>query len=194
MARTKLRSQREVAERCRLLADEVRAALARLPEDADDEAVVDAVWHGEALGALLWGLQLVDIPPYDEPFDHEAIAALALDGAHLREAEEIEQEREAARLWHWRARTTLLQDDPDVELPERWESFDQLVAATAMRGFEQGLLPAPMRGDFRAFGKVYRHLSPEQHSEAFSIAAERQHALAWLAGAGRDWASVPLDT
>jgi hypothetical protein len=51
-----------------------------------------------------------------------------------------------------------------------------------------------MRGDFRAFGKVYRHLSPEQHSEAFSIAAERQHALAWLVGAGRDWESVPLDT
>ena len=34
-----------------------------------------------------------------------------------------------------------------------------------MRGYEQGLLPAPMRGDFRAYGKVYRHLAPEQHAE-----------------------------
>ena len=53
-----------------------------------------------------------------------------------------------------------------------------------MRGYEQGVLPAPMRGDFRAYGKVYRHLSPEQHAEAHSIAVERHHALNWLAGHG----------
>ena len=39
-----------------------------------------------------------------------------------------------------------------------------------MRGHDEGLLPAPARGDFRAYGKVYRHLSPEQHAEAHSIA------------------------
>ena len=54
-----------------------------------------------------------------------------------------------------------------------------------MRGFEQGLLPTPMRGDFRAYGKVYRHLAPEQHAEAHSIAAERHHALNWLCGRRR---------
>jgi len=63
-----------------------------------------------------------------------------------------------------------------------------------MRGFEQGLLPAPMRGDFRAYGKVYRHLSPEQHAEAHSIASERQHALGWLCGEGDGWDDVLLDT
>ena len=42
-----------------------------------------------------------------------------------------------------------------------------------------------MRGDFRAYGKVYRHLSPEQHAEAHSIALERHHALNWLCGLGR---------
>jgi hypothetical protein len=63
-----------------------------------------------------------------------------------------------------------------------------------MRGFEQGLLPAPMRGDYRAFGKVYRHLTPEQHDEARSIAVERHHALNWLCGEGRTWDDVPLDT
>ena len=63
-----------------------------------------------------------------------------------------------------------------------------------MRGFEQGLLPAPMRGDFRAYGKVYRHLAPEQQAEAHSIALERQHALNWLAGLGDSWDDVPLDT
>ena len=63
-----------------------------------------------------------------------------------------------------------------------------------MRGFEQDLLPAPMRGDFPAYGKVYRHLSQDQLVEAQTIAAERQHALNWLCGLGEGWDDVPLDT
>ena len=63
-----------------------------------------------------------------------------------------------------------------------------------MRGHDEGLLPVPIRGDFRAYGKVYRHLTPEQHAEAHSIAAERHHALNWLAGEGTSWDDVPLDT
>src|SRR5947209_18989293 len=192
MPRRKLRSQGEVVERCRALRDEVRAALAQLP--SDDPAVVDAVWRGEALGTLLWALQLAELPAYDDPFDAEQVAAVGLDDADLRDAEEIELERDSARLWHWRARTTSLQAAGALELPERYATFDQLIAATAMRGYEQGVLPAPMRGDFRAYGKVYRHLSPEQHAEAHSIAAERHHALAWLCGEGDTWDDVPLDT
>jgi hypothetical protein len=191
--RGKLRSQRDVVERCRALADDVRAALARLPEAEDDAEVVDAVWRGEALGTLLWALGLVELPPYDEAFDPAAVVEVDPAAGKLREPEEVERALESARLWHWRARTTALGDDPSV-LPERWESFDQLVAAAAMRGYEDGLLPAPMRGDFNAFGKVYRHLSAEQHSEATSIALERHHALAWLCGLGDSWDSVPLDT
>ena len=192
MARRKLRPQNEVVERCRTLSEELRAALGRLP--SDDPAVVDAVWRGEGLGTLLWALQLAELPPYDQPFDPDALVEASLEEARLRDAEEIELERESARLWLWRARTTDLQATGDVELPERFASFDQLIAATAMRGFEQGLLPAPMRGDFRAYGKVYRHLAPEQQAEAHSIALERQHALNWLAGLGDSWDDVPLDT
>ena len=194
MARRKLRSQGDVVERCRALRDEVRAALERLPSAGDDPAVVDAVWRGEALGTLLWALQLAELPGYDHAFDPAEVAEAALDGGELREAEEIELERDSARLWHWRARTTELQQSQGIELPERFATFDQLIAATAMRGFEQGLLPAPMRGDYRAFGKVYRHLSPEQHDEARSIAVERHHALNWLCREGRSWDDVPLDT
>ena len=192
MARRKLRPQNEVVERCRTLTEELRAALGRLP--SDDPAVVDAVWRGEGLGTLLWGLQLAELPPYDQPFDPDELVEASLEEARLRDADEIELERESARLWLWRARTTDLQAAGDVELPERFASFDQLIAATAMRGFEQGLLPAPMRGDFRAYGKVYRHLAPEQQAEAHSIALERQHALNWLAGLGDSWDDVPLDT
>jgi hypothetical protein len=192
MPRRKLRSQGEVVERSRALGDELRVALAKLPDD--DPAVVDAVWRGEALGTLLWALQLLELPAYDQPFDAEQVAAAELEGAELRDGEELELERDSARLWHWRARTTGLQAAGALELPERYATFDQLIAATAMRGYEQGVLPAPMRGDFRAYGKVYRHLSPEQHAEAHSIAVERHHALNWLCGAGETWDDVPLDT
>jgi hypothetical protein len=192
MPRRKLRSQGEVVERSRALGDELRVALAKLPDD--DQAVVDAVWRGEALGTLLWALQLLELPAYDQPFDAEEVAAVELDDADLRGGDELELERDSARLWHWRARTTGLQAAGALELPERYATFDQLIAATAMRGFEQGVLPAPMRGDFRAYGKVYRHLSPEQHAEAHSIAVERHHALNWLCGAGETWDDVPLDT
>jgi hypothetical protein len=194
MARRKPRAQTEVIDRARTLRDEVRSALDRLPSAENDPAVVDAIWHGEALGTLLWALQLAELPPYDRSFDAGEVTAIDLGGAKLRGAEELELERESARLWLWRARTTQLQGSPEVELPDRYASFDQLIAATAMRGYEQGVLPAPMRGDFRAYDKVYRHLSPEQHAEAHSIAVERQHALNWLSGLGDSWDEVPLDT
>lgn len=169
-----------------------RALLARL----EQQDVVDATWRGEALGTLLWALGVVEeLPPWDEPFDHVALArTLDLDGASFRGDEELQEALETARLWHWRARTTVLQHDPDFELPEQWSSFDQLVAAAAMKGYEDDLLPQPHRGDFRAFGKAYRHLSREQHALALSIAAERHFALAWLNGLSDDWDSTPTDT
>ena len=192
MARRKLRPQAEVVDRARTLQEELRSALEQLP--SVDPEVVDAVWRGEALGTLLWALQLAELPPYDRPFDPDDVAEAGLDDARLREPGEIALEQESARLWHWRARTAEVQADPGVELPERYASFDQLIAATAMRGFEQGLLPAPMRGDFRAYDRVYRHLTPEQQDEAHSVAVERHHALNWLAGLGSSWDDVPLDT
>jgi hypothetical protein len=194
MSRRKLRSQGEVVERVRALQADVRTALARVAAAGNDPAVVDAVWRGEALGTLLWALQLTELPAYDTPFDAQEAAEAELGGAALRNEDEIELECESARLWHWRARTSELQAAGAIELPERYATFDQLIAATAMRGYEQGVLPQPMRGDFGAYGKVYRHLSPEQHAEAHSIAVERQHALNWLCGLGTDWADVPLDT
>ncbi|MGZ4292335.1 MAG: hypothetical protein ACXVQQ_07035, partial [Gaiellaceae bacterium] len=174
------------------LRGELRSALDRLP--SSDPAVVDAVWSGEALGTLLWGLQLLELPPYDRPFDPDEVVETEPGDGVLRDGEEIALERESARLWHWRARTTGLQAAGALELPARYATYDQLIAATAMRGHEQGLLPEPMRGDFRAYGKVYRHLTPEQHAEAHSLAVERHHALNWLSGEGATWQDVPLDT
>src|SRR5947199_9322717 len=120
MARRKLRPQNEVIDRARALQDDVRAALARLP--SDDPAVVDAVWRGEALGTLLWALQLAELPPYDQPFDSEEVAGIDPGAGELRDADELALERETALLWHWRARTTELQAPGADELPSRYAS------------------------------------------------------------------------
>jgi hypothetical protein len=178
-----------VVARCEELRTELVRALERLP--SADPAVVDAVWRGEALGTLLWSLQLAELPPYDTPFDPDALSGVDLRTAEPRPPEEIGLELQTARLWHWRARTAELASSPD--LPERFSSLDQVVAATAMRGYERGVLPEPLRGDFRAYGRIYRHLSPDELAEAHSIAAERHHALAWLDG-DADWDDLPLDT
>jgi len=183
-----------VVERCAALTTLVREALARLPEGAADATVLDAVWQAEGLGTLLWALGRLELPPYDLAFDHDRLLATTLDGATLRPAVEIDHARQTARLWLWRARTSSLQEGEAVTLPERWQSFDQLIAATAMRAHEQGLLPRPLRGDFPAFGTVYRELSPEERAEAESIAWERQRALNWLCGLGPSWDDVPTDT
>ena len=192
MARFRLRSRSQVVERCQALQSEVSDALARLP--SHEPAVVDAVWRGEALGTLLWSLNLLELPPYDRPFDTDEVVQANAAAGELREPDELELERDSARLWHWRARTTDVQQAGALQLPARYSSVDQLIAATAMRGHDEGLLPVPIRGDFRAYGRVYRHLTPEQHAEAHSIAAERHHALNWLAGEGTSWDDVPLDT
>ncbi len=171
-----------------------RALLSRAPAQWARQDVVDAIWHGEALATLAWALDLAELPGFDEPFDHVALARdLGLDAAKLRPAGELEQARATARLWHWRARTALLQAQGSIELPERWSSFDQVAAAAAMRGYEEGLLPAPMRGDFPALGKVYRHLDEEQRGLLHSIAAERHYALEWLTG-DTPWDEVVTDT
>ena len=127
-----------------------------LPESDGDPAVIEAVWQGEGLGMLLWGLGLADLEPYDRPFDAEWLLATPTAHGSLRAKAEIEHARETARLWHWRARTDLLRAGESVELPADWDSFEQLIAVAAMRGYERGLLPSPLRGDFPAHGTGYR--------------------------------------
>ena len=190
MARTKLRSRKDVVERSLALSGELRQAFAQLSlgqlswNDGGDHPT-GGVWAGEGLGMLLWALEVAQLPPYDRPFDGERLVATPLDDVVLRPPEEIERARDTARLWHWRARTAVLAAAGDVDLPQDWQSFDQLVGATAMRGFERGLLPRPLRGDFPAFGVVYRELTAEQQDEAHQIAWQRHRALNWLCGLGK---------
>jgi Domain of unknown function (DUF4272) len=212
--RSRLRSPKEAVARARALAALVRHALGE-PQDPEGlslsphertlladtadawnaEDVVDAAWRGEALGTIVWALGDGELPPYDTPFDHASLAHdVELEDVELRDEDEIDAEREAARLWHWRARTALLQREGRLELPERWRSPEQLVAASAMVGHERGLLPLPVRGDFPAFGRPFRELDDDQVTLVHSIAAERHYALEWVCGAGPDWDSIRTDT
>jgi hypothetical protein len=194
MARTKLRSRREVLERIRALSGPLHVALSMLPERADDADVIETVWQGEGLGVLLWSLGLVELEPFDRAFDPEWLLATPTAHGTMRAKAEIEHARETARLWHWRVRTDNLRRSESVDLPGSWDSFEQLIAVAAMRGYERGLLPSPLRGDFPAFGTGYRELTPTQRAEVESIAYERHRAFNWLCGAGRAWAETPTAT
>jgi hypothetical protein len=191
MARTKLRSRRDVLDRIRALSEPLDTALRMLPSEEHNPAVIEAVWQGEGLGMLLWSLGLVELEPFDHPFDPEWLLTTPTAHGTMRARAEIEHERETARLWHWRVRTDRLRDNGGVELPHDWDSNEQLIAVAAMRGYERGLLPSPLRGDFPAFGTGYRELTPEQRAEVSSIVYERHRALNWLCGLGRTWSETP---
>ena len=181
-------------DRIRALSEPLRSALAMLPEAKDDPAVIETVWQAEGLGVLLWALGLVELEPYDRTFDPEWLLATPTAPGALRARPEIEHALETARLWHWRTRTEMLRAGNGLAVPAAWDSPEQLVAVAAMRGYERGLLPSPLRGDFPAFGTGYRELTPAQRAEVVSIAYERHRALAWLLGDGRDWAETTTDT
>jgi hypothetical protein len=185
--------QPAIVERCLALQEDVRRALQRVAAGERSAAVVDGVWRAEALGALLWALALAELPGYDLAFDAGEVAGADLAGAQLRSRDELEQAYEAARLWHWRARTAALLREDALPVPTTYANADQLVAATAMRGHEHGALPTPLRGDFRAFGTSYRLLEEDELYEAHSLALERHRALTWLMRGG-DWDEVALDT
>jgi hypothetical protein len=194
VARVKIRSGSEVVDRCRELAGALQEALARLPAGEDDLAVVEAIWRGERLGTLLWALRLAELPPYDRPFEHVRLLDVPLEKPRLRDEGELESARETARLWHWRARMVLLEDDPSFELPAPWRSCRDLVASVASRGHGLGLLPAPVGDDFPALGFQYRWSTPRELAELRSIAYERHHALCWLCDSARVWGDIALDT
>lgn len=194
MARGGIRSRREVLERVEALGVALRGGLERLEVGRLDRAAVEGLWQTEGLGTLLWALELAPLPPFDRSFEPGRLLTIRTADARLRDRTEIEHVRESARLWHWRARTARLRARDELELPPGWQSFEQLIAVAALRGHERGLLPAPLRGDFAAFGTGYRGLTPEQLAETHSIAFERHRALDWLCSGGTAWADVSTDT
>ncbi|MDX6621414.1 MAG: hypothetical protein QOK36_3800 [Gaiellales bacterium] len=91
-----------------------RALLAKpVPEWTQDE-VIQANWHNEAIGVLLWAIAaLAELLPHDARFERlpSSVPLLASTSgfrgaARLRPPEVIGEARRVAELRHWRARTS----------------------------------------------------------------------------------------
>jgi hypothetical protein len=185
------------------LSEVERGLLSRPLGRWEEQAVIDASWRKDSLGALLWAVSVLDaLPAYDTEFPDnihtERVGWLRpasefLSHVKVRPAEEIGHARNIAELWHWRARTRQLQEQ-GYKAPEDFGSFDEIVKIAARLAHENDDIPPPIDDDFPAFGKAYRDLSEEEYSRANSIAMERHYALNWLCGYAEGWDEVPTDT
>jgi hypothetical protein len=141
--------------------------------------------------------------PYDEQANSELTNKLPIEPtdvlikkATLRPHELIEKQRDLAELWHWRSRTRQLQvSGHEFKLPEGM-TIEKILQRVSTKAAADGVIPTPIGDDFPAFGKSYRDLTPQEYSQATSIAMERHHALNWLCGfaPGNRWAETPTDT
>ncbi len=166
------------------------------------QEIVAASWRLESLGVIAWALSLIgSLPSFDRQCRKDEVLKRIPIGvppddfvkkAKLRPAEEISKARDAAELWHWRARTAQIMRE-GVNAPEGL-TFPQILHKSAEQAHRNGLIPKPKDGDFQLFGKPYGKLSEEEYQNATSIATERHCALNWLCGKSNDWDETPTDT
>lgn len=180
-----------------------RNLIGRHPSTWTPQDVLNATWRQESIGTLLWALsEYEELPPYDSEFANvaEIVPVLApteqfVTQALLRPADEIERARDVAELWHWRSRTTQLQNAPDAHASVREEhDLKAIVRDAATHAYKQGDIAEPMDADFPAFGKPYRELTDDEYARVTSIAMERHFALNWLCGYSDNWDETPTDT
>lgn len=177
-----------------------RTLVAKPLEEWSEQEAIDVSWGNESAGVFLWAISAVDdLPPYDTRFESlpSLVPLLAptadfRQAARLRPADEIKRARDLAELWHWRSRTKKLQLDGDPQ-PEGID-LDAVARQSASFAHAEGSIPAPVDGDFPAYGKAYRDLDDDEYAEATAIAMERHRAFNWMCGYGSDWDHVPTDT
>jgi hypothetical protein len=180
------------------LSSRERALLAKPLSEWTQGEVVEASWRSESMGVLLWAIgALEELPPYDTRFERlpSFVPLLAptsdfRGAASLRSPEVIGQARGTAELWHWRARTRELRESDEPQAAD----LDAIARRAATLALAEGSRHEPIEGDFPAHGKPFRALDADECSAVTSTAAERHHALNWLAGRGSDWDNVPTDT
>ena len=161
-----------------------------------------AGWRSESLGVILWALRFADfVPAFDTRFDLSTVMNTVdvfnptidfIWQAGLRATDEIQRMRDTADLWNWRARAAELQR-MGIKPPEGM-SFAEIIRITAEQGYRDGLLPAPLDGDFPVFGCAYSQLSREQAVSLSYIAQHRCAALNWLCELSSEWESLPVDS
>ncbi len=181
-----------------------RAFVLASPARIDAQTLRDVSWSMESAECLLWALGCVErLPPYDAQADVDDLTRLPSDGlaawiesATLRDAGLISAARDIAELWHWRSRTYQLQQSGHpIRRPDNVALTD-VVRMAAEKAAADGLFETPIEGDFPAFGRAYARLTPNEWSEATSIAAERHKALNWLCGyaPSNEWEKTPTHT
>lgn len=166
---------------------------------------INAGWRTESAGVIAWSLRLLDnIPPYDREFRPLHIMDVIpqtgestndfIRAAAFRFEDEIEEARQLAELWLWRSRTQRHLVNPETGSGTTTpEQYAQYVLESAANREQEGQFKA-IDGDYPAFGKAYRDLSPDEHQRANSIAQERLWGLNWLCDEEADWDQVDLST
>lgn len=171
-------------------------------EARTDRRFLDALWGAEALGCCLWALSVLpSMPAYDAQFESDDLGPAQGRGENelvrngLRPEAELARARDVAELWHWRCRTRQVAEEGTLPRPEGI-TLDRIVSEAASFASASGDIPAPIDGDFPAFGKAFRALRDDEYQQMSSIARERHKALNWLCGrAPRNrWDQVSTDT
>lgn len=165
-----------------------------IPGSWDKKKIIEYSWRSEALGVLLWALEIEEnILPYDTRFDNpESLDRIPLmrdpsdfvKNAKLRERKLIGKARFTAQMWQWRAKASLMLKEDPAKLPAG-SDLPQMIKATAERAFAMKNIPHLIDGDFPAKGKPYRELNDEDRAILGIIAEERSFTLNWL------WGSSP---
>jgi hypothetical protein len=174
-----------------------KAVLAKPMADWTAAELAMAGRRNEAMGVLLWALGAIDeLPPYDAPFEPlpafvPLLAATAefRAAARLRSPEDIERARAVAELWDWRAGPIARAESavPRGASRDPGEISRQAAALAAA----DASAPAAIDGDFPAHGKALGALDADELAGIAETAAERHHALDWLAGRAADWDEAP---
>ena len=185
------------------VSDREAESLRKKPGTWSVRELKDWGWRTEALGVMAWALGLAtELAAYDqqqsEPKFFEQVPLLRptkrfIHTAKLRLAAEIGESREIAESWLWRARTTLIQKEPEKYPPPPGWTHEKIVQAAAAHWEAKGLFKS-VEGDYPACGKSYGRLTEDEWQSCRSIATERLYGLNWLCGRAKDWDRVRTDT
>jgi hypothetical protein len=164
-------------------------------------ALTLTTWRAETLGMLLWALRVIEyIPTFDTPFEVEEllppldILNATIDliwTAELRSNEQLFRMRDTAEMWDWRSRATELQR-MGIR-PSEGVNYSEVIRTTAEQAHADGTLPAPIDGDFPAFGKSFASLNDDEYDLLHAIATERYQAMCWITENTAEWEHLPAD-
>lgn len=156
----------------------------------------------QALGALLWAIGRMEMPPYFETITADLVQPLLpdrdepiepfLQTAEARSEAVLRQEQCRATFWNWRCRCDHMRRSGLK--PKRGETYKKTVADAAESALRVGLIEAVEEGDVSCDGVPFRDLDEDSFAFAASSTLERHYALNWVCGDAEDWDKVSTTT